>query len=189
MSSSISSQLNTSSNTNKNPFIHESSEKFYKVFKKLRNAAPMEIENLLIELLNLDYIIEENYKYSSYYIMENYNKVLEYYDNQNNALFRNSFDKFISNANFKYLFENEFIRSLFEKESSKFFDTKNLKALNTISISQNNLQPSTFEYQEHMLTKDNQYFLRQMSNNNLHLGDQTTRNEISSIFLIIKLFC
>lgn len=183
MSSSLSSNMNTSINTNKNPLINESSENFYKVFKKLRNSAPAENENLIIELLNLDFQVEENYRFSLYYIIENFNKVLEYYNNLNNPVFRNTLDKFISNANFKYLFENEFLRTLLEKESSRFFDTKNLKVLNLNSTVKNHLEPSSIDIQEQLVTtKDGKYFVQQVRNvdNNWHHGDQTTRNDLSS---------
>jgi len=177
MSSLLNSNINTINNI-KNPLISESTENFYRIFKKLCNTNPLN-ENLLLELLNIDYQQEENFRFSVYYIMENFNKILPIYINSNNDVFKIALDKFLSNHNFKFMLEIDFLKLLLEKESSKFFDTKNFKTMILNNFHKTTNDNIYNDFQDLLISNDNQYFIKEILNNNKKITDKAN-NDFSS---------
>ena len=173
MSSSFGSNVNTS-NSNKNHLIPESTENFYKLFKKICNSTNLN-ENLIIELFNFDYINEENFKFSIYFILENFNKIFNLYDNQNNNHLKYAFDKFLSNKKFEFFLEVEFVKSLIKKKSNKFFDTYDPKFINDYSIK--NVCKSHLSSKNHNTfeNNDDKYFIR--NKNDINNKINSTINE------------
>lgn len=175
MSSNNNSNINKSTEY-KNPFILESTEKFYKIFKKISLNKSVYDEALFMELLEIDFECEENFRFAIFLVLQNFNKIWESYINPSRSNFKAILDQFISKSKFANFIEMGFLKSLIGKENAKLLDSKNFKTTFNLQNEINSSFGHINNFNERLVSYDNEYRITNKNVSNSNANAKETIN-------------